>query len=158
MDRTSFGIAKGRHLKSEELQCQTRRWKTAGRRKKETDSSNFEMSEEDRDFSNKSRKNIQEKRKMKWVPKPRQIVQKEGFGKLIIGERQGQMGREVVSDSTSTSVEEVLLSDFKRWRGECSRKGVRPYEKERVIGPQKVLFSKSQSLEGPLREYLESIE
>ncbi|KAK1589148.1 hypothetical protein Q3G72_030951 [Acer saccharum] len=166
---------------------QTRRRKTARRRKVVSETSSFELSEEESKFSNHSKKNDQDKGKMKWVPKPRKSVHKEGFGKLIIGERQGQMGRGVVSDTTSTSIEEGLMSDFKRWRGECSRKephkvgrDSRDFHKPNDFslngpikdylvnmgkcgglndnGPQNVMFSRSQSLEGPLKEYLEDIE
>ncbi|KAK1551104.1 hypothetical protein Q3G72_030259 [Acer saccharum] len=166
---------------------QTRRRKTAGRRKKESETSSFEMSEGDRDFSNLPRKIDQEKGKMKWVPKPRKSAQKEGFGKLFIGKKQSHMGRGVVSDTTATSLEEGLMSDFNRWRGECSRK--EPNQEGRVsrdiqnsnglsldgpikdylvkmgksggpnvIGPQDAMVSRSQSLDGPLKEYLENIE
>ncbi|KAK1549102.1 hypothetical protein Q3G72_008922 [Acer saccharum] len=132
-----------------------------------------------------------EKGKMKWVPKPRKSAQKEGFGKLIIGKKQSHMGRGGVSDTTSTSIEEGLMSDFNRWRGECSRKEPHkegrdnrdiqnsnglsleepikdylvkmgkcggPNEKDIVIGPQDAMVSRSQSLDGPLKEYLENIE
>ncbi|TXG70632.1 hypothetical protein EZV62_005567 [Acer yangbiense] len=136
-----------------QTRCQTRRRKTASRRKIETETSSFEMSEEDSKFSNPPRKIDQEKGKMKWVPKPRKLVQKEGFGKLIIGERQGQMGKGVVSDTTSTLIEEGLLSDFKRWRGVCSRK--EPHEEGR--DSRDFQIPNGFSLEGPIKDYLANI-
>ncbi|KAI9185836.1 hypothetical protein LWI28_011171 [Acer negundo] len=148
--------------------CQARGRKATGKRKNETDLSSFEMSEDEIGFSNIPRKNIQEKGKKKWVPKPRQIVQREGFGKLIIGEKQGQMGKGVVSDSTLTSIDEGLISDFKRWRGECLRRegqkegmdgiGHGLVSRDHSQGHQKISFSRSLSLDGPFKDYLENIE
>ncbi|KAK4850042.1 hypothetical protein QYF36_003302 [Acer negundo] len=148
--------------------CQARGRKATGKRKNKTDLSSFEMSEDEIGFSNIPRKNIQEKGKKKWVPKPRQTVQREGFGKLIIGEKQGQMGKGVVSDSTLTSIDEGLISDFKRWRGECLRRegqkegmdgiGHGLVSRDHSQGHQKISFSRSLSLDGPFKDYLENIE
>ncbi|KAK0583401.1 hypothetical protein LWI29_036524 [Acer saccharum] len=146
---------------------QARSRKTAGMRKKETDMSSLDVSEGDRAFSNIPRKNLHVKGKKKWVPKPRQTVQHEGYGKLIIRENQSQRkGR--VSDSTSTSEEEGFISDFKKWRGEYSKTKI---QKEGGDGQghgldsrnpnqdfQEISFGRSPSLDGPLREFLENIE
>ncbi|KAK1560187.1 hypothetical protein Q3G72_023350 [Acer saccharum] len=146
---------------------QARSRKTAGMRKKETDMSSLDVSEGDRAFSNIPRKNLHVKGKKKWVPKPRQTVQHEGYGKLIIRENQSQRkGR--VSDSTSTSEEEGFISDFKKWRGECSKTKI---QKEGGDGQghgldsrnpnqdfQEISFGRSPSLDGPLREFWRTLK
>ncbi|KAK1549123.1 hypothetical protein Q3G72_019908 [Acer saccharum] len=130
-----------------------------------------DLSEKRFDFSKNPRKKHKEKGKKKWVPKHRQLVKRKEFGKLIIGEKLDHMGKGRTSDDTSTSEEEGLISDFKTWRGEkgeCSRHEAQrnkrdfindgPDFNEPTFGLQKVNVSRSQSMDGPLKEFLEKVD
>ncbi|KAK1583416.1 hypothetical protein Q3G72_023611 [Acer saccharum] len=159
-----------------ETRCRDKGRKVVERKKKETDISSMDMSEFEFSFSNLHRKNNRGKGKKKCVPKKRKTVQRESLGKLWIGGEKCQRGRVEVSDSTSTSVEEGLLLNNRKWKGECSRQlpdkrggklkeflnnlelGVGQGAYENMSGLQKAIVSRSQSLDGPLKEYLENIE
>ncbi|KAK0602049.1 hypothetical protein LWI29_029877 [Acer saccharum] len=151
--------------------CQNKKWKATIRKERKEDQSSWELSEVDRSFSNIPRRKNHEKGKVKWVPKPRQSVQKRKDGKLVIGMSQSHMGKCRVSDSTNTSEEEGLISDFKSWRGErgeCSKpvgQSKERHEKgdgldvgELTFGLQNSNFSRSQSLSGPLKEFMDRVE
>ena len=103
---------------------------------------------------------------------------------MIIRDFQNQMGKVRSSDDTSTLEEEGQISDFKFWRGEkgeCSKhKDQRKWREELEDGlalteptfglqnsdnskgpkvdSQKINFSTTSSLEGPLKDFLDKVE
>ncbi|KAK1570417.1 hypothetical protein Q3G72_001642 [Acer saccharum] len=97
------------------------------------------------------------------------IASEQGGGKLEIGGKRSQIGRGRVSNNTTTSEEEGLISDFNNWRGEkgdCSRPvDQKKLEKDDGLDPgelslrlQNINFSQSQFLDRPFQEFLEEVE
>ncbi|KAK1578446.1 hypothetical protein Q3G72_030337 [Acer saccharum] len=149
---------------------QSRR-KETDRKKKENVQTCPDVSEDGIGLQNFQRRNNHDKGKKKWVPTQRQSVQRKGLGKLIIRENQGQMGLGGGSDNSSSSEEEGLFSEFLKWkgeRGECSRSGLKRKAKEAISnglvsgetnhGLQKVNFTRSASLDGPIKDYLDKMD
>ncbi|TXG52020.1 hypothetical protein EZV62_021189 [Acer yangbiense] len=147
---------------------QNKKGRVAGRRKREANQPILDVSEERIDFPFSSRRTYNDKGKKKWAPIPRMPVQRKEGGKVIIRENHESNGKGDGSDNTSSSEDEGLFSEFLKWkgeRGECSRPDLQ--RKEKVIfdngrasshGLQKVNFSRSASLDGPVKDYLEKVE
>ncbi|KAK0597373.1 hypothetical protein LWI29_024638 [Acer saccharum] len=150
-----------------EDRCQVKGRKVAARMKKASDTSSMVKSNYEFSFPNLHRKTNKGKEKEKWVPKTRKTGQRKGLGKVWIDEDKGQRCRGVISDSTSISVEERRILNDKKWRGECSRQEVFKEEreteyngltKENSQAQHNFVFSRSQSLDGPLKEFMKQVE
>ncbi|TXG67231.1 hypothetical protein EZV62_008506 [Acer yangbiense] len=157
-----------------EDRCQARERKADDRRKKVPDTSSLDKSEFEFSFPKFHRKNNQGKGKEEWVPKKRKTVQRKAFGKVWIDEEKGQRCRGVVSDSTSTSVEEGLSLKNRKGGGgggggggECSRQVVlkegweaegNGLARDHSQAQHNISFSRSQSLDRPLKEFLRKVE
>ena len=81
------------------------------------------------------------------------------------------MGKGRFSEDTSTSEDKGLISDFNNWRGEkgeCSRLVVQKNKKDPIgdgtvsseptFGLQKVDVSRSQYMDGPLKDFLDNVD
>ncbi|KAK0587395.1 hypothetical protein LWI29_022129 [Acer saccharum] len=142
--------------------------KAANRKNWEADQPSSDASEEESGSPTIPRRSMHEKGKYVWIPKPRLPVQRKKFGKLLIRENQDQKGKSGEFDNTTSEKEEGLFLEFIKWkgeRGECSKPDqLRKDEsvlggldnRETNIGPQN--YSRSPSLEGPLKEHLDKVD
>ncbi|KAK0587981.1 hypothetical protein LWI29_032225 [Acer saccharum] len=154
--------------------------KATNMKNREADQPSSDASEEESGSPTIPRRSRHEKGKYVRVPKPRLPVQRKKFRKLLIRENQDQKGKSGESDNTTSKEEEGLFLEFIKWkgeRGECLKPDQSPSlegplkehldkvdkevglaEKVGDKGQQKVVVSKTQSLDGTLKDYLDNLE
>ncbi|KAK1549368.1 hypothetical protein Q3G72_000956 [Acer saccharum] len=142
--------------------------KAANRKNREADQPSSEASEEESGSLTIPRRSRHEKGKYEWVPKPRLPVQRKKYRKLLIRENQDQKGKIGESDNTTSEEEEGLFLEFVKWKGEkgeCSKPDQLRQDETVLggldnrgtkIGPQN--YSRSPSLEGPLKDHLDKVD